>query len=72
MEAVVLKLVVLPVKATRTFVRLAGVRGALLLAVGVGIGLLVAPTSGARLRARLRNRLEAARQSDQAEADLFL
>ena len=31
------KLVLLPVKATRTFVRLAGVRGALLLAVGVWV-----------------------------------
>ena len=29
------KLVLLPVKATRTFVRLAGVRGALLLAVAL-------------------------------------
>ena len=55
------KLVLLPVKATRTFVRLAGVRGALLLAVGVAIGLLIAPTSGARLRAKLVNRVAASR-----------
>ena len=48
-----------PFKATRTFVKLAGVRGALLLAVGVAIGLLIAPTSGARLRAKLKARLQA-------------
>lgn len=52
-------LLLLPLKIARTFVRLAGVRGALLLAVGVGIGLVIAPTSGARLRATLRARLEA-------------
>lgn len=52
-----IKLIFLPIKVTRTFVRLAGVRGALLLAIGVGIGLLVAPTSGARLRAKLQARL---------------
>lgn len=52
-----IKLIFLPIKVTRTFVRLAGIRGALLLAIGVGIGLLIAPTSGARLRAKLQARL---------------
>jgi hypothetical protein len=55
----VLKILLFPFKATRTFVKLAGVRGALLLAVGVAIGLLIAPTSGARLRAKLKARLQA-------------
>ncbi len=54
-----LKILLFPLKATRTFVKLAGVRGALLLAVGVAIGLLIAPTSGARLRAKLKARLQA-------------
>ena len=53
-------LLLLPLKAARLFVRLAGVRGALLLAVGVVIGLLIAPTSGARLRAKLKAKLEGA------------
>ena len=54
-----LKILLFPFKATRTFVKLAGVRGALLLAVGVAIGLLIAPSSGARLRADLAARLQA-------------
>ena len=54
-----LKILLFPFQATRTFVKLAGVRGALLLAVGVAIGLLIAPTSGARLRAKLKARLQA-------------
>ena len=52
------KLITFPVRAVRTFVRLSGVRGAILLAIGVGIGLLIAPTSGARLRAKLVARLD--------------
>lgn len=51
-------LIFLPVRLMRTFVRLSGVRGVLLLAIGVGIGLLIAPTSGARLRAKLMAKLE--------------
>lgn len=53
-----ISIALLPFKATRTFVRLAGLRGAILFAVGVGIGLLIAPTSGARLRARILERLQ--------------
>ena len=49
-----------PFKSVRTFVRLAGIKGALLLAVGVAIGLLIAPTSGARLRAKLKAKVAAA------------
>ena len=53
-------LFLLPFKILRTFLRFAGVRGALLLVVGVAIGMLIAPTSGARLRAKLQARMEAA------------
>ena len=56
------KMLRLPVKIIRTFLKLAGVRGALLLAVGVVIGMLIAPTSGARLRARLKARIKANRE----------
>lgn len=61
-------MIMLPFKMARTFVRLAGIRGALLLAVGVGIGLLIAPTSGARLRAKLKSKIEAARPAGAGSA----
>jgi len=44
----------LPVRATAFGVRRLGVVGVLALLAGVAIGLLVAPVSGAQLRARLR------------------
>lgn len=53
-------MILMPFKMARTFVRLAGIRGVLLLAVGVAIGLLIAPTSGARLRSKLKAKLQAA------------
>ena len=56
------KLLMLPIKFVRTFLKLAGVRGALLLAVGVVIGTMVAPTSGTRLRAKLKARIRANRE----------
>ncbi len=59
-----IKTIFLPIKVARTFVRLAGVRGVLLFAVGIGIGLLIAPTSGARLRAKLQARLNERTASD--------
>lgn len=65
------KMLLFPVKATRTFLKLAGVRGALLLAVGVAIGLLIAPTSGARLRAKLKARLQAPRPAPVTEGAGF-
>ena len=67
-----LKILLFPFKATRTFVKLAGVRGALLLAVGVAIGLLIAPTSGARLRARLKARIQSATSAAPAERDVAI
>jgi gas vesicle protein len=66
------KILLFPVKATRTFVRLAGIRGALLLAVGVAIGLLIAPTSGARLRAKLAARFAESRDAVPADADMVV
>ena len=67
-----IRILLLPVKVTRTFVRLAGIRGALLLAVGVAIGLLIAPTSGARLRAKLKDRLAGPAGDLPADADMVV
>lgn len=53
------KLLFLPVKLLIGFVKLSGLRGVLLLGIGVAIGLLVAPTSGDRLRAKLSARIQA-------------
>ena len=69
------KLLFLPVKLVRFGMRLAGVKGLFWLAVGVGIGLLVAPERGADLRARLQARLAEARGGGDAmpaDADLTL
>ena len=55
------KLIALPFKTLRGAVRIAGVRNSLLLLAGVGIGLLIAPSTGATTRARLRHRIESAR-----------
>ena len=51
-----------------------GVRGSLLLLVGVGIGLLVAPQRGAQLRAQLLARMREARPGAglPSDADLSL
>ena len=54
------KLLLLPFKLVIGFLKLSGVKGALLLAIGVGIGLLVAPQRGAVLRARLAQKLREA------------
>jgi hypothetical protein len=54
------KLLFLPLKVTKGGVKLLGVRNTLLIAVGVGIGLLVAPQTGAQARAKLKARLAAA------------
>jgi hypothetical protein len=53
------KVGVVSARATRGTVRVIGYRRVALLLVGVGVGLLVAPVSGAEMRRRLRDRLEA-------------
>lgn len=55
------KLLFLPIRLAIGFLKLSGVKGSLLLLLGVGIGLLVAPQRGAQLRAQLLERLAAAR-----------
>ena len=54
------KLLFLPVKLAFGFLKLSGVKGSLLLLLGIGIGLLIAPQRGAQLRARLRAKLDEA------------
>ncbi len=51
------KLLFLPLRLTIGFLRFAGIRGTICLALGVGIGLLVAPQRGDVLRAQLQARL---------------
>jgi hypothetical protein len=57
----VFTLLFLPFKLLKWFLKLSGVRGGLLLAIGIGVGMLVAPERGAVLRARLRARIDEAR-----------
>jgi BON domain len=61
----------LSARSTYRMSRLIGVRRALLLGVGVGIGMLVAPTSGQELRDTLRRQWERRRApaSDDAVAE---
>ena len=68
------KLLFLPFKLVIGFLKLSGVKGALLLAIGVGIGLLVAPQRGAQLRAQLKARLDEQRAGAAipGDADLSL
>ncbi len=52
-----IKLLTLPFKALFRFLRLSGVKGSLLLGLGVALGLLAAPQRGSVTRARLRLKL---------------
>ena len=61
-------LLFLPVKVLRWFLKLSGVRGGLLLAIGIAVGVLVAPERGAVMRARLRARIEELRAGTVPEA----
>jgi hypothetical protein len=56
-------LLFLPFKLAIAFLKLSGFKGLLLLLLGVGIGLLIAPQRGAQLRAQLQARLEEARHA---------
>ena len=51
------KLLFLPFRIVRLFLRITGVKGGILLAIGVGVGLLIAPRKGAELRADLQARI---------------
>jgi hypothetical protein len=53
------KALLLPIQAVRLFFKLSGVKGGLLFGLGVLVGLLVAPQTGAELRARLQAGLAA-------------
>jgi len=64
----VFTLLFLPVKVLRWFLKLSGVRGGLLLAIGIAVGVLVAPERGAVMRARLRARIEELRAGTVPEA----
>lgn len=55
------KLLFLPIRLVVCLLKLSGVKGVLLLVLGVAIGLLVAPKRGAQLRAELQARLAEAR-----------
>jgi len=59
----VLWLITLPLRIVRSVIRFVGLKNTLFTLVGVGIGLLVAPTPGRELRARLAAQLEARRTS---------
>ncbi|MEO6987124.1 MAG: YtxH domain-containing protein [Aquihabitans sp.] len=62
-----------PFKLLISFLKLSGVKGALLLAIGVGIGLLLAPERGEIMRARLRAKINEARTGvPPIEADLLI
>ena len=66
-------LLFLPFKLLITFLKLSGVKGALLLAIGVGIGILVAPERGEVMRARLQAKINEARTGvPPIEADLLI
>lgn len=55
------KLLFLPVRLVIGFLRISGIKGLLFMAIGVGVGLLIAPQRGAQLRAQLQARLAEAR-----------
>jgi len=57
----VLWLITLPLRIVRSVIRFVGLKNTLFTLIGVGIGLLVAPTPGRELRARLAAQLEATR-----------
>jgi hypothetical protein len=54
----VFRLITLPLRLVRSVIRFVGLKNTLFTLIGVGIGLLVAPTAGRELRARLAAQLE--------------
>jgi hypothetical protein len=61
------RLVFSPLRIALFFARIVGYSRFGLFLIGVAVGLLVAPTTGAELRAKLRERLEAATSNTGAE-----
>lgn len=57
-----LRLVFSPVKVVLLIARVMGYNRFIVFLLGVGVGLLVAPTTGAEMRARLRAEIEARTQ----------
>ena len=62
-------LITLPLRIVRSVIRFVGLKNTLFTLIGVGIGLLVAPTPGRELRARLAAQLEARRTSRAVAVD---
>jgi hypothetical protein len=65
----VFKLLLLPFKIVIGFLKLSGVKGGILLAIGVAIGLLIAPQRGSVLRARLAQKLRESNATSGLPAD---
>lgn len=63
------RLLFFPLRLIRFGIRIAGVKNSLLLLIGVGIGLLIAPTTGQELRAKLAAQLEARRTARSAAVE---
>jgi hypothetical protein len=55
-----IRLVFSPLRIALFFARIFGYSRFFMFLLGVGVGLLLAPTTGAELRAKLRERIEAA------------
>ena len=60
------KLLFLPFRLLFGFLKFSGFKGLLMVGLGVGIGMLVAPQRGAELRAQLQARLAEARSGGAA------
>ena len=67
-----LKILLSPVRALILFFKLAGVKGGFLFLLGVAVGLLLAPETGAELRLRLRSMAAGSDPGLPADADLTL
>ena len=68
-----MKLLLFPFKAIVAFFKLSGVKGGLLFGFGVALGLLLAPQTGAELRAKLAARAAARRQAgNPVDGDLLV
>ena len=62
-----MSILLFPFKVLKWYLKLSGVRGALLLLLGIALGMLFAPERGAVLRARLRARMAEVKRGRVAE-----